>query len=122
MTDALPLVGGGFAIAGVLLVLLGAIGVLRFPDVYTRIHAASITDTGGASLMILGLCLIAGLSPVTLKLVIAWAFIMVTSPAAAHALANAAFSSGHSPWIGSFRIMREGGKQAGAKKPRRQKR
>jgi multicomponent Na+:H+ antiporter subunit G len=115
VSDVLPLVGGGFAVAGALLVLLGAIGVLRFPDVYTRIHAASITDTGGASLMILGLCLIGGLSPVTLKLVIAWVFIMLTSPAAAHALANAAFSSGHSPWIGSFRIMREGGKQAAAK-------
>ncbi len=40
--------GGGLVLIGVLLSVLGAVGVLRFPDVYTRIHAASITDTGGA--------------------------------------------------------------------------
>jgi multicomponent Na+:H+ antiporter subunit G len=80
--------------------------VLRVPDVYTRIHAASLTDTGGATLVVLGLSLIAGLSLVTLKLVFAWIFIMLTTPAAANALANAAFSSGHKPRIGTFQIMR----------------
>jgi multicomponent Na+:H+ antiporter subunit G len=109
MADPLVWTGGGFVVAGALLSLIGAIGVLRFPDVYTRIHAASITDTGGASLAIIGLCLIAGLSIETAKLVLVWAFIMLTSPVAAHALVNAAFSSGHAPWIGSFRIMRDDG-------------
>jgi len=113
MADVLSIVGGGLAIAGALLVLLGTFGVLRFPDVYTRIHAASITDTGGASLVILGLALISGLQLVTIKLVLVWVFIMLTSPAAANALANAAFSSGHAPWIGSFRIMREAGRERG---------
>ena len=70
-----------------------------------------ITDTGGATLMIIGLGLISGLQMVTLKLVLVWVFILLTSPAAANALANAAYSSGHSPWIGSFRIMRDGGKR-----------
>lgn len=111
MAETLSLIGGAIVIAGALLALLGALGVLRFPDVYTRIHAASITDTGGASLMILGLGLISGLSAVTLKLVIVWIFIMLTSPVAANAMANAAFSAGHAPWIGSFRIMREGGRK-----------
>ncbi len=113
MADVLSWIGGGLVIAGALLSILGAVGVLRFPDVYTRIHAASITDTGGASLMLLGMCLIAGLSPVTLKLVIAWVFIMLTTPAAANALTNAAYSSGHAPWIGSFRIMKSGEKDPG---------
>ena len=108
MVDLFDIIGGALAIAGAVLSILGAIGVLRFPDVYTRIHAASITDTGGASLMILGLCLIAGLSAVTMKLIIVWVFLMLTTPTAAHALANAAFSAGHTPWIGTFRIMREG--------------
>ena len=50
MADALFWIGGGLVVVGALLTLLGAVGVLRFPDVYTRIHAASLTDTGGAAL------------------------------------------------------------------------
>lgn len=106
MAEIFSWIGGGLVVAGVLLSVLGAVGVLRFPDVYTRIHAASITDTGGASLVLLGLCLIAGLSLVTLKLVFVWVFIMLTTPVAANALANAAFSSGHKPRVGAFQIMR----------------
>ena len=106
MPDLLHWIGGGIALAGVMISILGAVGVLRFPDVYTRIHAASITDTGGATLALLGLCLVAGLSAVTVKLVIAWLLILLTTPAAANALANAAFSSGHHPRIGNFQLMR----------------
>ena len=106
MTDVLAWVGGGFVIVGVALSILGAIGVLKFPDVYTRIHAASITDTAGASMVLLGLCLIAGLSLTTLKLVFIWMFVMLTTPVAANALANAAFGSGHKPRIGAFQIIR----------------
>ncbi len=115
MLDPAQVTGGSLATLGALLAILGGVGVLRFPDVYTRIHAASITDTAGASLMILGLAIIGGFTMVTLKLAIVWACLMATSPVAAHALANAAFSSGHSPWIGSFRIMKDG---EGKSKPR----
>lgn len=107
MPDAMFWTGAGFVAAGALLAIVGAIGVLRFPDFYTRIHAASITDTGGASLVILGLGLIAGLAPLTLKLLLVWAFIMLATPAAASALANAAFGSGHSPWADGGRAARE---------------
>lgn len=106
MADALFWIGGGLVVAGALLALLGAAGVLRFPDVYTRIHAASLTDTGGATLLLLGLGLLAGLSPEAIKLAFIWAFIMLTTPAAANALANAAYSSGHKPRIGTFEITR----------------
>jgi multicomponent Na+:H+ antiporter subunit G len=106
MGDALFWIGGGLVVAGTLLTLVGSIGVLRFPDVYTRIHAASVTDTGGATLVLLGLGLISGLTLETLKLAFAWAFVMLTTPAAANALANAAFSAGHKPRIGSFQIVR----------------
>jgi multicomponent Na+:H+ antiporter subunit G len=106
--DLFDIIGGALAIFGALLTIFGAIGVIRFPDVYTRIHAASITDTGGATLIIFGLCLTAGFSAVTLKLLIVWLFLVFTTPVAAHALANAAFSAGHQPWIGTFRIMKEG--------------
>ncbi len=106
MTDMLSLIGGVCVVAGTALSLIGAAGLLRFPDVYTRIHAASITDTGGASLVLLGLCLIAGLSLTALKLAFVWFSIMLTTPVAANALANAAFGSGHRPRIGAFQIMR----------------
>lgn len=90
-------IGLGMALAGAILSVVGSLGVLRFGDLYTRLHAASITDTGGATLMLLGLALTAGLSQEAMKLVIAWAFVMLTSPTASHALANAAWSSGHKP-------------------------
>ena len=105
MHDALVWIGGGLVVVGVMFTLLGAVGVLRFPDVYTRIHAASLTDTGGASLVLLGLGLISGLTPETLKLGLVWIFIMLTTPAAANALANAAYCSGHKPRIGTFQIV-----------------
>lgn len=105
MPEALSWIGGGLVIAGTLLSLLGAGGVLRFPDVYTRIHAASLTDTGGATLVLLGLGLASGLSLDTAKLFFCWAFIMLTTPAAANALANAAYGAGHRPRIGNFQIM-----------------
>lgn len=105
MSEVLHLVGASLAFAGAVLAAIGGFGVIRFPDFYTRIHAASITDTGGATLMILGLMLISGLSPVTLKLAIVWAFIMLTSPTAAHALANAAFGAGERPQLGPWRLI-----------------
>ncbi len=106
MLDLLHWIGGGVAVVGVLLSILGSVGVLRFPDVYTRIHAASITDTGGATLVLLGLGLMSGLTAVTIKLVIVWLLVLLTTPAAANALANAAYSSGHHPRIGTFQLMR----------------
>jgi multicomponent Na+:H+ antiporter subunit G len=106
MVDVLHMIGGTLVIAGTLLTLLGGIGVMRFPDVYTRIHAASLTDTGGATLVLIGLGLFSGLTLETLKLGFVWAFVMLTTPAAANALANAAFSAGHKPRIGTFQIMK----------------
>lgn len=103
-------IGAGMALAGAILSVIGSLGVLRFPDLYTRLHAASITDTGAATLMLLGLALMSGLTQEAFKLVIAWAFIMLTSPTASHALANAAWSSGHKPKEGAFGLM------SGAKK------
>jgi multicomponent Na+:H+ antiporter subunit G len=107
MAEALHWVGGALIVAGALLSILGAVGVLRFPDVYTRIHAASLTDTGGATLMLLGMGFMSPLGFVMLKLLLVWGFIMLTSPAAANALANAVYSAGVRPRIGTFQIMGE---------------
>lgn len=105
MHEVLVWAGGGLVVAGVLLTLLGTIGLLRFPDVYTRIHAVSLTDTGGATLVLLGLALVSGLELETLKLGVIWLFIMLTTPAAANALANSAYGSNHKPRIGTFQIL-----------------
>jgi multicomponent Na+:H+ antiporter subunit G len=105
MIEALNAIGASLVVFGAALAIVGAIGVLRFPDFYTRIHAASITDTGGATLAIAGLAMISGASLVTIKLVIIWVFIMATSPTAAHALASAAFGSGERPLLGAWRLV-----------------
>lgn len=81
--------------AGGLCVLVGGIGLLRMPDLFTRMHAASVTDTAGLALVILGLVLQAGLSLVLVKLLAILVFLFVTSPTSAYALANAALLSRH---------------------------
>jgi multicomponent Na+:H+ antiporter subunit G len=87
-------------VAGSLFVITGGIGLLRLPDFYTRIHAAGITDTMGSWLILLGLCLQAGLTLVTVKLVILLFFLVATSPLASHAVAKAAFLRGLDPLQG----------------------
>lgn len=84
-------------VSGGLLGIIGGIGMLRFPDFYTRLHAAGTTDTLCAALFLLGLGLQAGLSLVTFKLFLIFAFIFFTSPTASHSLANAAMIGGLKP-------------------------
>ena len=86
----LNLISAGLLAAGSIFVLIGAFGLIRFPDFYTRLHAAGITDTLGAELILLGLMFQAGLSLVTVKLILISLFIFFTSPTATHAVANAA--------------------------------
>ena len=74
--------------------LIGGIGLLRMPDFYTRAHAASLTDTLGATLILLGLGIYNGLDLVSVKLFIIFLFLYLTSPTAAHALVKAAYSKG----------------------------
>ncbi len=78
-------------------VAVGAIGILRMPDVFTRMHAASITDTMGAGFILLGLALGHGFTLVTAKLFLIFVFLMFTSPTASHALARAALHGGLRP-------------------------
>lgn len=92
---------GGFAcLLGGLLCIVSAIGVLRFPDFYTRVHAASVTDTSGAGLVLLGMVLMAPHWLVLVKVGCIFGFLLLTSATAAHALANAAHTAGLQPKIG----------------------
>ncbi|KAB2845332.1 MAG: monovalent cation/H(+) antiporter subunit G [Burkholderiales bacterium] len=84
-------------IAGGFFCLVGAIGLLRMPDFYTRMHAASVTDTLGAGLILLGLMLQAGPTLVAVKLLMVGLLLFFTAPAAAHALAKAAMTRGLVP-------------------------
>ena len=89
-----------FIVAGSVFVLIGGIGLLRLPDFYTRIHAAGITDTMGAWLILIGLMFSAGWTLVTMKLFMLLFFLAATSPLASHALAKAAFMRGLEPMLG----------------------
>ncbi len=82
---------------GTLVMVLGAIGLLRFPDFFSRTHAASMTDTAGAGFILLGLMFLSGWNLVTLKLAVILIFLLTTSPTAGHALAQAATADGIRP-------------------------
>ena len=85
--------------SGSFLVLVGALGLIRMPDFYTRMHAAGITDTLGADLILAGLMVQAGISLVTVKLLLIGAFLFFTSPTSTHAIANAALTAGLKPRV-----------------------
>ena len=83
--------------SGSAFVLIGGIGALRLPNFYTRMHAASLTDTMGTILILGGTMLQAGLSLATIKLFAILMFLLLTGPTASYALANAAIMSGLKP-------------------------
>jgi len=77
------------AVLGATLVLLAGVGVLRFPDLYARMHAATKASTLGVGLVALAAA--ASLGDGRIKALVAVAFIFVTSPSAAHLVARAAY-------------------------------
>jgi multicomponent Na+:H+ antiporter subunit G len=84
-------------IGGVFLGISGAIGVIRFPDFYTRLHAAGVTDTLSAGMILSALMVQAGFSLISVKLLFILLFLWYTSPVASHALARAAVRAGIKP-------------------------
>jgi len=82
---------------GGVFVFIGGLGALRMPNLYTRIHAASLTDTMAAVLIIGGIMLQAGATLATIKLAAILLFLLLTSPTASNALASAAILSGLQP-------------------------
>lgn len=86
------------AIGGIFCVI-GAIGLLRMPDFFTRMHAASIIETLGAGLILFGLIIQAGWTLIAVKLVMLFLLIFFASPTASHALARAALAKGMKPLL-----------------------
>jgi multicomponent Na+:H+ antiporter subunit G len=84
------LVGAAFA-------LIGALGMLRLPDVFARMHGAGIIDTLGLGLILVGLMVQAGFTLIAVKLFLILGFVLYTSPAATHAVARACLHGGIRP-------------------------
>lgn len=79
-------------------ILIGGIGALRMPDLYTRMHAASVTDSIGAILVLVGIMLQAGWALATIKLLAILLFLLLSSPTSSNALASAALLAGTRPF------------------------
>ena len=99
MSAAVDILSWILLVAGGIFCVIGAIGLLRMPDFYMRVHAASVTDTLGVGFILLGLMLQAGWTLVTLKLAVIGLLIFFTSPAATHALSRAALERGLEPLL-----------------------
>jgi multicomponent Na+:H+ antiporter subunit G len=80
-------IGGGFCV-------VGAVGMLRMPDFFTRLHAASVIETLGAGPILLGLLIQAGFTLNAVKIVMIGLLIFFTGPTATHALAKAGLERG----------------------------
>ena len=83
--------------AGSFFVIVGAIGVYRFPDFWTRLHAASVAESAGVILLLTGMMVQAGWGLIAVKLLIIGVFLFITGPTSTHAVANAALVSGLRP-------------------------
>ncbi|NQV98833.1 MAG: monovalent cation/H(+) antiporter subunit G [Rhodospirillales bacterium] len=86
-------------ISGGLFCLIGGLGLIRLPDMYARMHGASLIDTMGIGLILTGLMFQAGFTLVTAKLLLILAFVFFTSPTTTHALARAGLNGGLVPEV-----------------------
>ena len=84
-------------LSGSFFVVVGAFGTYRFPDFWSRLHAASITDSAGVILLLIGMGIYSGLTLITFKLFVIGLFLFITGPTSTHAVANAALVSGLKP-------------------------
>lgn len=97
MEIMLDIISWFFLVMGSFFCLTGGVGLLRFPDFYSRIHSASLTDTLGASLILIGLMFQAGWGIVLAKLIMILVFSLLAGTTASHAMAKAAHKSGLKP-------------------------
>lgn len=106
MQTILDIVSWVLIVGGSFFTLVGAFGLIRMPDVYTRMHAASVTETLGAGLLLAGLMVQAGISLVSLKLLFILLLFFFIGPVATHALAQAALHAGIKPKLAEDRTGR----------------
>ena len=94
-------IGTALIIIGLAFDFFGCLGLIRFPDVYTRLQASAKCITLGTCGILFGLFLFKGSSPTGIKALLCLLFIVLTAPVSAHALARGAYLSGVKPWEGS---------------------
>jgi multicomponent Na+:H+ antiporter subunit G len=92
------LVVAGLLAGGVGFTVVATVGLVRLPDIYSRAHAASKSETLGASLALAAAAVATGPDPALAKLGLLLVFVFVTGPTAAHAIARAAYEEGLRPW------------------------
>jgi multicomponent Na+:H+ antiporter subunit G len=103
-------VTGILTLAGFFFILTGAVGILRLPDFYCRLHAMGKSDTLGVALVLGALALEEGVSLISVKILLIVVFVSLANPTATHALGRAARRSGLRPWFpdGARRGLQEG--------------
>jgi len=93
----LPYLSGLSLAIGTLALVVGSLGLIRLPDVFSRIHAVGMMDTAGVGFIVLGMMIHEGFSLISVKLAAVAVFLFFTSPIATHAVAQVAHKSGFSP-------------------------
>jgi multicomponent Na+:H+ antiporter subunit G len=91
-------VAGVLLLVGSAFVLVSAIGVIRFPDVYMRLHAATKAGTLGAGIVLAAAAVLFGALGVTVKALVVFVFLLLTAPVAAHVLGRASYYDGTEKW------------------------
>ena len=99
MDQVFSILAGLSLLVGVLALLTGSLGLLRLPDVFSRIHAVGMIDTAGAGFIILGMLFYSGFTLVSFKLAAIGIFLFFTSPIATHAVAQVAHRNGLEPLV-----------------------
>lgn len=97
VVEILYYLAGVLLIIGALFSLLAVVGILRLPDLYTRMHAASKAGTVGSGAVLVAIALVAFDGAVILRAIVGIVFFMLTAPISAHLLARAAYIAGYSP-------------------------
>lgn len=95
----ITITSGFFLLFGSFLCVSGGIGLLRFPDFYTRMHAVGVTDTLGAGMVLIGLMILSTNFLVFAKLVMVLLLTLFIGPTTSHVLAKAAFNKGLMPKV-----------------------
>lgn len=85
-------------VVGLFFLIVAAVGMVRFPDVYTRSHAVALTDSLGAFFLLVGLALYQGFTVNLIRILVVLALLYLLNPVISHATVRAALRSGVKPW------------------------
>ena len=121
MEMLLSWLSGGSLLLGMAALLVGALGLVRLPNLFSRIHAVGMMDTAGVAFITLGMLIHEGFSLVSVKLAVVGVFLFFTSPIATHAVVQVAHRSGFSPGSpaskkGATKVAKTAAKKKAAKK------